>query len=58
MGKRERIFTELNRLPEEDLDSLLAFLELIRKQHCEDKATAQPVEREPAPDEVWAWANW
>jgi hypothetical protein len=52
MSKRERILGELNRLPEQDLDSVLAFLELIKKEHTEKDAVAGP------DDEAWAWANW
>jgi hypothetical protein len=62
MSKREIIALELDRMPEQDLDKLLAFLQSLKEAHAE---TAMPVLAAEsslgkdwlAPEEDAAWGN-
>ena len=62
MSKRELIDRELDRLPEQDLDRLLAFVQSLREAHAD--ATMPTLAAESAlakdwltPEEDAAWAN-
>jgi hypothetical protein len=62
MSKRELIDRELNRLPEQDLDRLLAFVRSLKEVHAD--ATMPTLVAESAlakdwltPEEDAAWAN-
>jgi hypothetical protein len=62
MGKRELIARELVRLPEQDLDKLLAMLRSLRDAHTEavtPMLTAQSslAQDRSAPEEDAAWAS-
>ena len=62
MGKRELITHELDRLPERDLDKLLAFLRAINETHSEATMPALAAETVLAedwlsPEEDSAWGN-
>lgn len=62
MGKRELITRELDRLPERDLDKLLAFLRTINETHSEAAFPALAAETSLAkdwlsPEEDSAWAD-
>jgi hypothetical protein len=62
MGKRELIARELDRLPERDLDKLLAFLRTINETHSEDGMPALAAETALAkdwlsPEEDSAWGD-
>lgn len=62
MGKRELIDRELDRLPEQDLDRLLVFVQSLKEAHLD--ATAATLIAESALAKDWltaeedaAWAN-
>jgi hypothetical protein len=62
MSKRELIFREVDRLPEQDLDRLLAFLSALKEAH--DEATVPMLAAESSlakdwltPEEDAAWAS-
>ena len=62
MGKRELITRELDRLPEQDLDKLLAFLRAINETNSEAAMPALTAETGLAkdwlsPEEDSAWGN-
>jgi hypothetical protein len=62
MGKRELITRELDRMPEQDLDRLLAFLRSLKDAHAETAMPALAAESSLAkdwqtPEEDAAWAN-
>ncbi len=62
MGKRELIARELDRLPERDLDKLLAFLRSLQKSHAGTCVSTLAAESALAkdwltPEEDAAWAN-
>lgn len=62
MSKRELIAQELGRLPEADLDRLLAFLHTLSDGHVEASMPALAAESALAqdwlsPEEDAAWAN-
>jgi hypothetical protein len=62
MSKRERIALELERLPEQDLDRLLAFLHSLTEAHSEAAITTVAAESSLAkdwltPEEDAAWAS-
>jgi hypothetical protein len=62
MSKRELIVQELERLPEQDLDRLLAFLHALRDASVENSVTTLAAESALAkdwlsPEEDAAWAN-
>jgi hypothetical protein len=62
MSKRELISQELNRLPEQDLDQLLAFLRVLKETHADAEMPALAAESALAkdwltPEEDEAWAN-
>jgi glutamyl/glutaminyl-tRNA synthetase len=62
MSKRELIAVELERLPEEDLDRLLAFLRSLAEAHAELAMPAVVAESSLAkdwltPEEDAAWAS-
>ena len=62
MSKRELIAQELNRLPEQDLDKLLAFLRALKEAHDEIAVLTLAAESALAkdwltPEEDAAWAN-
>jgi hypothetical protein len=62
MGKRELIARELDRMPEQDLDRLLAFLRSLKDAHAETAMPALAAESSLAkdwqtPEEDAAWAN-
>jgi hypothetical protein len=62
MGTRELIARELNRVPERDLDKLLAFLRSLQDAHAEAVRPALAAESSLAkdwltPEEDAAWAN-
>jgi hypothetical protein len=62
MSKRELIAVQLERLPEQDLDRLLAFLQSLTEAHAEGAAPAQAAESSLAkdwlsPEEDAAWAS-
>jgi hypothetical protein len=62
MSKRELIARELDHLPDQDLDKLLAFLRLLKEAHAEATMPALAAESSLAkdwltPEEDVAWAN-
>ena len=62
MSKRELIAQELERLPENDLDILLAYLRSLKEAHAEAAAPMLVAESALAkdwltPEEDEAWAN-
>jgi hypothetical protein len=62
MSKRELIARELDHLPEQDLDKLLAFLRLLREASAETGMPMLAAESSLArdwltPEEDAAWAN-
>jgi len=62
MSKKELITRELDQLPEQDLDRLLAFLHSLQSEHSEKAATLSAAETSLAkdwltPEEDAAWAN-
>lgn len=62
MSKRELIARELDRIPEQDLDKLLAFLAVLKESHDEAIMPAIAAESSLAkdwltPEEDVAWAN-
>jgi hypothetical protein len=62
MSKREVIALELDRMPEQDLDKLLAFLQSLKEAHAETAVPALAAESSLgkdwlAPEEDAAWAN-
>jgi hypothetical protein len=61
MSKRELIVQELERLPEQDLDQLLAFLHALREASAEYPVTTLAAESALAdrlsPEEDAAWTN-
>ncbi|MBZ5627041.1 MAG: DUF2281 domain-containing protein [Acidobacteriia bacterium] len=62
MSKRELIARELDRLPEQDLDRLLAFLRSLKEAHTDAALPILAAESSLAkdwltPEEDAAWAN-
>jgi hypothetical protein len=62
MSKRELITRELERLPEQDLDRLLAFVRSLREAHDETAVPMLAAESSLkkdwlTPEEDAAWAN-
>ena len=62
MGKRELIDRELDRVPEQDLDKLLAYLRALRESSSEAALPMLGAESSLAkdwltPEEDEAWAN-
>lgn len=62
MSTREVIVRELEKLPEGDLDKLLAFLRLLKDAHAETEAATLAAESALAkdwltPEEDAAWAS-
>jgi hypothetical protein len=62
MSKRELIVRELDRLPEQDLDRLLAFLSALKEPHTDAVLPMLAAESALAkdwltPEEDAAWAN-
>ncbi len=62
MSKRELIVEELQRLPEPDLDKLLAFVRSLKESHGEDALARLAAESSLAkdwltPEEDAAWAG-
>jgi hypothetical protein len=62
MSKRELIVSELDRIPEQDLDKLLAFLRWLKEAHAETRVPALAAESSLAkdwltPEEDAAWAS-
>lgn len=62
MSKRELIARELDHIPEQDLDKLLAFLRALKESHVEAAMPALAAESVLAkdwlaPEEDSAWAN-
>jgi hypothetical protein len=62
MSKRELIARELDQIPEQDLDKLLAFLRLLREANAETATPMLAAESSLArdwltPEEDAAWAN-
>jgi hypothetical protein len=62
MSKRELIVRELDRMPEQDLDTLLAFLRSLKESHAESAMPMLAAESSLAkdwltPEEDAAWAN-
>jgi hypothetical protein len=62
MSTREVIARELERLPEQDLDKLLAFLRSLKEAHAETAVPMLAAESALAkdwlsPEEDAAWAN-
>lgn len=62
MSKRELIASELDRLPEQDLDRLLAFVRSFKEGHADAAMPALAAESALArdwltPEEDAAWAN-
>ena len=62
MSKRELIARELEQIPEQDLDKLLAFLRLLREANAETALPMLAAESSLArdwltPEEDAAWAN-
>jgi len=62
MSKIEAIVRELDELPEQDLDALLAFVNSLKSDHREDRANLIAAESSLAKDwltseEDAAWAN-
>jgi len=62
MSKRELIARELDRIPEQDLDKLLAFLRSLKESHAEAALPMLAAESSLAkdwltPEEDAAWDN-
>jgi hypothetical protein len=62
MSKRELIARELDYMPEQDVDKLLAFLRSLKEAHAEAVLATQAAESSLAkdwltPEEDKAWAN-
>ena len=62
MSKQELITRELDHMPEQDLDKLLAFLRSLREAHAESAMPTLAAESSLAkdwltPEEDAAWAN-
>ncbi|MEI9972796.1 MAG: DUF2281 domain-containing protein [Ignavibacteriota bacterium] len=62
MGKRELIARELDRLPERDLDQLLAFMRAIHEMNADSAMPMMAAETSLAkdwlsPEEDSAWAD-
>ena len=62
MSKRELIARELDNMPEQDLDQLLAFLRALKESHAEAAIPTLAAESALAkdwlaPEEDTAWAN-
>ncbi len=62
MSKRELISRELDSMPEQDLDRLLAFLRALKESHLEAATPVLAAESALAkdwlaPEEDSAWAN-
>ncbi len=62
MSKRELIARELNRMPEPDLDKLLAFVRSLKEAHADTAMPALGAESSLAkdwltPEEDAAWAH-
>jgi hypothetical protein len=62
MSKRELIARELDQIPEQDLDKLLAFLRLLREANADTATPMLAAESSLAkdwltPEEDAAWAN-
>jgi hypothetical protein len=62
MSTREAIARELERLPEQDLDKLLAFLRSLKEAHAENAVPTLAAESALAkdwltPEEDAAWAS-
>jgi hypothetical protein len=62
MSKRELIAHELDHMPEQDLDKLLAFLRSLKEAHAETAVPTLAAESSLAkdwltPEEDSAWAN-
>ena len=62
MSKRELIARELDRLPEQDLDRLMAFLRSLKESHADGALPTLAAESALAkdwltPEEDEAWAN-
>jgi len=62
MSKRELIVSELDCIPEQDLDKLLAFLRSLKETHAESRVPALAAESSLAkdwltPEEDAAWAS-
>ena len=62
MSKRELISRELDRIPERDLDALLAFLRSLREAHADASMLTLATESSLAkdwltPEEDAAWAS-
>jgi len=62
MSKRELIAHELDRLPEQDLDALLAFVRSLQEVHADAAVPTMAAESALAkdwltPEEDAAWAN-
>jgi len=62
MSKRELIARELDRLPEQDLDRLMAFLSTLKEAHADAALPMLAAESALAkdwltPEEDAAWAN-
>jgi len=62
MSKRELIDRELDHMPEQDLDRLLAFLRMLKEPHAESAIPSMATESSLAkdwltPEEDAAWAN-
>jgi hypothetical protein len=62
MSKRELIVRELDRMPEQDLDVLLAFLRSLKESQAEEAMPMLAAESSLAkdwltPEEDEAWAN-
>ena len=62
MSKRELIAAELQRLPEQDLDKLMAFLRSLTESHADEAGSLIAAETSLAkdwlsPEEDAAWAN-
>ena len=62
MSNRERIARELDRLPDQDINQLLAFLQTLKEAHAETALPMLAAETALArdwltPEEETAWAN-
>jgi hypothetical protein len=62
MSKRELVARELDRMPEQDLDKLLAFLRSLKETHAETAVPIMAAESLLAedwltPEEDAAWAD-
>jgi len=62
MSKRERIARELDQMPEQDLDDLLAYLRALKESHAENAIPALAAQSSLAkewltPEEDAAWAS-